>query len=576
MSLLDEIFARAQQNVNPALLNLPDPEMLNYVQGEFPAPRPPKSMTQVVAPPKPYVLPQMAAQAGILAPMASPTGTMPEPAPPAPAAPAPDVTDPESIPLPIPLPQPNPARLPAESSPTAGTAPPTDLITPAQKQSLAQIAPGLTRGDAPTTAMPSSPFGGSQILDRITNSLGNNSNTLLALAAGFAGAPNIGQGISRAAAAAIPARAADQKNMLATQGRGATIAALLQAGVPMQLAVAAQANPEIMKKITDTYIVDRKNEIKEIKSKDAFGNETTRLVAVNPYDLTSKDISGGGAGQPAAGGGGMLAPGVTEIDHTKVGPEYLAQYSPEIQAGVKAYMRGDSLPTGKPQLAMQIKTIGQKYGDDIGVPVNDQLYAQRKIFSNSLGDTRSGVGMQAKGFQQGLQHAVDLSDKLVKLGNYNGLGLEDVARGTNAVRNRTTAQQDILHGVATDSQALSGEFGKLNSGASGGGVHERETMQKLFGDPNMSGPAAAGTLESAIGLMEGSLRTLEQRRDALFPGEDKPRGSEFHGKAEEEAIAHIKKNISILRGEQQAEAAKTTTAVKPGAYVWTPQGLVPK
>lgn len=588
MGLLEDILARASMAVNPAMFSAPDPGEETYgeaaaraarnldlgpldrrIKSPFPTP-----------PATPAPLPQLAAQAGILTPsigqLGAPTGQLP--------APAPNPADPESMPLPIPLPEARPPGAPGSTDlSSANRTPPVDLITPAQKEGLAKIAPTVVGDDArPTTAMPSSPFGASSILDRLTGALGSRSNTLLALAAGFAGAPSIGQGISRAAAAAIPARAADIKEQLTTQGQRMTTAALLKAGVPMQLAVAAQSNPALMKMVSENYLTDRKSEIKEVKTKDAFGNETTRLVAVNPYDLSSKDINAGGAsGGTAATSGGpsFFAPGVTAPDPTKVGPDYLAQFSPEVQAGVKAYIRGDSLPTGRQQLAQTIKTVAQKYGDDIGMPVSDQLYSQRKVFANSLGNTNTGVGAQVKGFQQGLQHAVELSDKLVKLGNYNGLGSEDVANAANFVKNRTTGQQDIARGITTSSQALAGEIGKLFSGGQGGGVHERQTTQQMLGNINMSGPAAAGALESTIELMEGGLRTLEQRRDELFPGGEKPRGGDFRGKAEEAAIEHIKKNIAILRGEQQAAATPAKPKViQPGAYVWTAPGqpLVPR
>jgi hypothetical protein len=79
----------------------------------------------------------------------------------------------------------------------------------------------------------------------------------------------------------------------------------------------------------------------------------------------------------------------------------------------------------------------------------------------------------------------------------------------------------------------------------------------------MSGPAAAGALESTVKLMEDGLKTLEQRRDELFPGSEKPRGSNFKGDAQEAAIEHIKKNIAVLRGEQSADSATPAASATP-------------
>lgn len=586
MGLLEEIFARSQMPANPALYHQNPPELESILETLARGPeettrRVKNPFPAVVAPPAPVVaapIQQMAQQAGILAPEAGRLG-LPMPAQEADPAPMGG-----TIPMPVPRP---PIDANAEAGPAdvpvnhGGGGRPTSLITPSQREALHEAAPTLA--PAPTTAMPSqSPFGGSSLLDRLTTGLGDHSNTLLALAAGFAGAPTIGQGISRAAAAAIPARAADIREQMTRRGMTTSLRALLSAGVPMQLAVAAQTNPSIMKAVEEKYLTRQKAEVKEIHSEDAFGNKSTRLVAVNPYDLTTRDITGGGGGGGTAAEGStagptLYAPGVSQVDSTKVGDEYLSQFSPEVQAGVKNYINGSSLPTGRQKLAQTIKTIAQKYGEDTGIPVNDQLYGARKAFQTSLGDTKNGVGAQVKGFQQGLEHAVELSDNLVKLGNSSGLGFEDVAAGVNWMKNRTVGAQDIVRHIQNSSQALAGEVGKLYSGGTGGGVHERDATKKLLGDPNMSGPAAAGALESTIELMEGGLRTLERRRDELFP-HGKPAGGDFRSKAEEAAIEHIKKNIAILRGEQareeKAAAAAKPKVLPPGAYVWTPDGGV--
>jgi hypothetical protein len=207
--------------------------------------------------------------------------------------------------------------------------------------------------------------------------------------------------------------------------------------------------PEILKQIAPDYLTTRKSEIKEIKEKDGLGNERTRLVAVNPYDNSTRDVtpqnSGGhAAGVPGAGGfdgNQMFSRGVTmdNFDHNKVGADYLAQFSPEMQAAVNAYRRGGTLPTGRQQQAQVIKQIAQKYGEDIGDPVDDQTYRQRNEWATSLANTKSGVGLASKGFQQGLQHMAQLSDKLVEKGNYGGFGLEPVAETENWVRNLSTA-----------------------------------------------------------------------------------------------------------------------------------------
>ena len=472
---------------------------------------------------------------------------------------------------------PLPAARPAEADLPLGTptdvsaasrapVPPVNLASP---QAAVPVAP-------PPVAEPSM-FG--RLGGGLMNGLERNSNVLLAMGAGFAGAPNIGQAISRASAAAIPAHAADVKQQLTLQAQTYGTKALVDAGVPIQQAIAAQGDPDLKKALIQNYITDRKNEIKSVKSKDAFGNETERLYAVNPFDLTSKEISpataaAGRAAEGAAAGGknATYAEGVTSasFDHTKVGDDYLGQFSPEVQAGVKAYLRGDSLPTGRQQQAQVIKQIAQKYGDDVGIPANDQAYYQRKNFVNSLGNTNTGVGMQVKGFQQGLEHLTELSTKLEKLGNWNGLGIAPLAHGANYVRGQSVSQADVRKSVDAAAQALAGEIGKLYSGSTGGGVHERAATKALFGT-DLSGPEMAGALESTLELMRGGLRTIEQRRDELFPGAEKPRGADFLGSRQQQAMEKVEATIKRLRGGETAPAAAPAppaAAPKPGRYVY--------
>lgn len=408
---------------------------------------------------------------------------------------------------------------------------------------------------------PPSFFG--SLIPRVGNFLKNNSNTLLALGAGMAGAPNVGQGISRASAAAIPASQADIKNRTTLQSQSATYRALIEAGVPPNQALAAVGNPEMAKALIPAYISDRKREIKEVKEKDFLGGERTRLYSINPYDPTDvKEVTpgagrGGAArlGQAAGEGTGYFAPGVTAdtIDHSKVGEDYLRQFSPEVQAGVRAVVAGKSLPTGRQGLQQAIKMVAQKYGADIGVDVSDQAYFQRKTFGNSVADTKSGVGLQAKGAQQGLEHFVKLSDTMAKLKLSNGLGLEPVANFNNWFKSLSTDQQDLIHNANVKGQALAGEMGKLFSGSSGGGVHERAETKKNISNAFQSSKAAAGSLEGVLEMMEGGINSLTQRRDQLFPDKANwPAGSDFMTDKQLREIEHIKQNIAILRGEAPA------------------------
>lgn len=501
---------------------------------------------------------------------------------------------------PVPMPQARPrevdgsvaddtpdSTVPPEGAPTSGMLPtaPGQPPAPPNARPAQPSAPPLqppVQAAQQAAAPEQSMFGrlggiGSSIL----SGLGDNSATLLALGAGFAGAPNIGQGISRGAAAAVPASQADLKNRTSLQAQSSLYRALVTAGVPAQQAIAAVGNPALAQKLMDNYLVDRKAEIKEIKTKDAFGNETTKLVAVDPYTMAAKDINTNGGGASVAGGatgGSMYAPGVSgdTFDHTKVGEEYLAQFSPEMQSSVKNFLLGRSSPTGRQVSAQAIRMAATKYGDDVGMPADDASIVQRKEWARSLGDTKSGVGLQTRGLQQGLEHFAKLSDALVNMHLSNGLGFEPAAGWANYIKSLSTEQQEKIKKANFEGTALAGEMGNLFS-KNGGGVHEREAVKKAVSDAFQSGKSAAGSLEGVDEMMQGGLSALTQRRDQLFPNGGAPKGSEFMGKEQEAALAKIRKNIAILKGEEQPEAPAIATAPRakvvappPGKYVFDP------
>lgn len=482
---------------------------------------------------------------------------LPQPAAPAPMAAAAPPAAPS-----IPLPQPRPAAAPSTVD---------DTTIPANAQMTQGQQPAADTSAVPETSM----------LGRLKKFGGDNSNMLMAMAAGFAGAPSIGTGMSRGFAGAAAGGQLDQKQMLFNQqqmGARATYDALIQAGAPKQQAIVAAFNPEasLSKKLIDSYIGDRKSEIKSIKSKDMFGNETERLVAVNPYDYTSKDItspgSKSGGGIAPGGTNAVFAPGVTmdTFNHAAVGDDYLKQFQPEIQDAAKNYLAGQSIPTGRQSQAQAIKMVAQKYGTDMGIPADDASITQRKQWSSSLGDVKSGVGLASKGFTQGLEHFVKLSDNLVKMNLSNGFGLEPIAGVINGAKNLTTDQQELVHKSDVIGQALSREMGNLFS-KNGGGVHEAAETKKNVSNSTMSSKAAAGSLEAIDELMQGGLKTLEQRRDELFPNGNAPKGSQFLGPEQEKALEHIRRNIAILKGEQPATQEPGAAALKPGNYVYDPK-----
>jgi hypothetical protein len=437
--------------------------------------------------------------------------------------------------------------------------------------------------------------------------LQQHSNTLLAISAGLSGAPGIHAGIGRAAAYTMPAAQQDIAEQMQRGGVQASFNALMSAGVPRDLAMAGATNPKIMDKLMDTYITGNKYTIHDVTKTDSWGQKTSTPIAVNERDPSDayyietgeqvhpSVVAGKGpqtgtliqgsngqpivVPQPGGGGGGgggggppsqqqqsqFYAPGIDDstFDHTKVGDDYLQQFSPEAQAEIKNRTMGAAaggFGRGKPEVLQRLQMAADKYGQDMGLPMDPVSLSQRRVWANSLADTNSGVGLQAKGFKQGLEHLANITDKWVKLNQYPGMGFEPVARAENFTV--SSKRQAIVNGLHSDAQKFGGEVNKLFS--KGGTGSERGEAAKSVGDERMSRIAAAGALEAALDQMYGGLRPLEGQRDALFPPGTAPRGSDFVGKAEQANIARIRRNIAILRGEKPASPAASTSGTSGG------------
>jgi len=352
---------------------------------------------------------------------------------------------------------------------------------------------------------------------------------------------------------------ADQKEQQAldvqSQTQNLTAQALLKKGVDPTTVAAAVRQPELLKALVAEQFGKSKYKVQKI-GQDQFGGE--QYAAVNEND--PKDVVPIGGQKNAdgsattSGGGGYLAPGVTALDSSKSGDEYLSQFSPEAQAAVKDYAAGLSTPTGNPRKgwAENIKKIAQKWGNDTGNPIDDTTFAQRRTYRNELAkNSPNTAGGQVKSFSQLLNHMSSLADNIEKQGNVNGGGFPDVAEAANKARQHLSNENAArAKAVESDAQSAAGEIGKLFSGSQGGGVHERELTRSRFGSTS-SQPVSAAALESTLELAQGGLQALEGRRDQIL-GEGK--GPSFVGPKEQAAIEHIKGVISRLKGEQTASA----------------------
>jgi hypothetical protein len=319
-------------------------------------------------------------------------------------------------------------------------------------------------------------------------------------------------------------------------------------------AMIAVQNPEAAKTILPELFTN-KTELKMVK--DALGAE--HPYSWNPREQTLKPVGPNGEGSTSGVPGGsvsLLAPGVTQFNPSLSGDEYLKQFGPEVQAAVKAYINGDVMPSGNPRtqaIATKAKEIAQKYGQDMGIPVSDALFSEKRKYRTELGSsTANSAGGQAKAFNQGISHLTALADNLEKLDNSNGLGIPAVAGVVNSARQATSISQSAISDEAKSiGQTVAGEVGKLFSGSAGGGVHERELTRERF-DTVKSKPQLAAALRATLETMDGGLKALEQRRDAVLGPNS---NVELVNQETKANIAKIQAAIDRLEGKSSAQSS---------------------
>lgn len=448
------------------------------------------------------------------------------------------------------LPDPNvpmqPRSIPATPMPAAPVLDPTAMAA----------APPAIRAPAnvPETSL----------MGRVGNGINNNSNLLLALGAGLAGAPSWGTGISRALSGAVQGQALDQKQGQLNQ----TIRFLQSRGLPPDMAAAAVSNPEILKQILPQIVGARQRKFTQI-GESFDGTKQYGFVdeaSGKAYDLSGKEIGTDGTAAQA-NASGLLAKGVTDYDSSLRGDSYLAQFSPDMQAAIKARLRGDVQPTGNPRVKgfeTKANEYARTYADQVGIPYSDALYSERRKMRTELGSVSPAtIGGQTKAFNQGVGHLASMADKMKALGNWDPVGVPAVANFINTMRQETNSDvKSVSDAANTLGQTVAGEVGKLFSGSAGGGVHERELTRNRFSTVK-SPKQLASALEATAETMESGLHALEQRRDAVFgaKGPNNPHNDiEFVSKGTEANIDHIRDVIAQLRGQKTAPSAATPTA----------------
>lgn len=429
----------------------------------------------------------------------------PEMAPPlAPAAP---------IAAPIPIPRERPPEADASSVP------------PVTEMSAAMAPPGPPMNiqpQAPASEQPST-FG--RIASGIMDGLHNNSNTLLALGAGMAGAPNLGQGISRAAAAAIPASQQDFKNRQLLQGNNATYNALIKRGVPQDIALAAMQNQKLLEQIlpgalgpknythqtlSDGTVIrldpsgheppkvvyEADKTVPGKIGRDKFGNEIPGFL--DPKNKKAYDISGKPATSSTVADQGAGDPSLT-------GPDYLASLDKPTASTVQAMVEGRLAPPSSQALRTpywnKMLEHAAAYEPGFDMTKWGGRVAGVKDF---YGGGKSAEMTRAA--NQTIHHVGELIDSMDKLKNTQ-------YPAVNAVGN-FVGQKVLGKGAVTEflpnAHAVAEEMSKVFKGSNLSDAEIRQWESSLHAD--MSPEQQRAAVGKLMSLLNGSLTALETKR----------------------------------------------------------------
>jgi hypothetical protein len=339
-----------------------------------------------------------------------------------------------------------------------------------------------------------------------------------------------------------------------------TVQALVARGMSPDMARLAATNPAALNQILPQLLGAKQFQVSEVT--DSFGNK--RPILYNPVTGEARELnissgSGGGNGQSGAGGLANLA----NVDSSLKGDDYLKQFAPEIQAAVKNYVNGESMPTGNPRQGsvQMVKLIAQKYGADLGQPVDDNTFTARHKAVTGLASTTPGsLGGQMTYARTSLNHLGDVADAAVDLNNSNGLGIAPLATMINTARGLTTDQAAKVAALDDAGGHYGQEITKYYAGSPGGEA-ERQQFQTSLGGTSSSMQLAA-VLEQELGLATGKISKTQSTIDEALGPNSK---YQVLRPDEQNDVARVQAAIAKLRGQPAPSAAAAPAAAAPGA-----------
>ena len=218
--------------------------------------------------------------------------------------------------------------------------------------------------------------------------------------------------------------------------------------------------------------------------------------------------------------GGSPSPGTVmhprDADSSLVGEDYIKQFKPELQAAARAMIEGRQTPTGNQRLPINqyAKMIAQKYGDDIGEPIDDTTFTARRTFRNQMASgSAASVGGQTNAVNTSIGHLSEAS-KLAKELNNQDWYLSFLTDPINKSRGLTTEQAAKVNTYKRAVQLYAAEVQKYYAGSTGG-VEERKAAEERLG-PYMAPKGYANVFENEMSFITSKAHALEAQRDQVM------------------------------------------------------------
>lgn len=371
--------------------------------------------------------------------------------------------------------------------------------------------------------------------------------------------------------------AAQQKAASDAATGNMTVQALMAKGVQPEIAMAAARNPEIMKQLAPVAFGARN--VQSLGGGYVYDPATGKTTRAYEPDTNKtfqhyKDASGNdvaGTFDPSTGEFKPIAAPQAAVAANQPAPpqsmDDLRKSDPAMASQVQAVIDGRAPYPGGSRVNAQQQKL-RELVTQIDPTFDASTSKERMKFNTEFGSSSPGTyGGQKIVMGTALGHLADAANAASGLNNSDGLGLAPIGHAYNWLANQTTANSAKVGAMDDAVQKMAGEVGKLYSGSSGGGIHERDDTRSRFSG-NRTSAELASAFEMSRDLIMSKQQALQNQAEKVF-GVDGAKKFQFLDATDQANLAKINAAIKQLRGEQ-ADAPQATqfgAAAPPDAAV---------